>query len=177
MARRFRGRNVQRSQRRRTDWSAFFDERFSLGTTAVQLGGTVFTTALGTSTLARIHGYISASLVSVTSALDGFRGAIGIGKVQDEAFTAGVGSVPSPITEVDWDGWLMHHFFEIRAASGTETDSWVGNPYATYQKEIDVKSMRKIDEQEDFIVVMEAIEIGTAVGELSIQCRSLELLP
>jgi len=171
-----RSRFPRQAQRRRTDWSSFFEETFVLGTTAVQLGATAFTTTFGTSTLARIRGVFRAGLSSANAVNDGFAGAIGIGKVQDEAFAAGVGSVPSPITEVSWDGWLYHQFFSLRAMTAVTADVPQAN-FGFFESVIDVKSMRKIDEQEDFVVVLEAIETGAAVGFAEIQCRSLELLP
>ncbi len=164
------------SQRRRTDWSAFFDEDFALGTTAVQLGSTSFTTVLGTETLARVHGIMRVGLSSATSVGDGFRGAIGFGKVQDEAFQAGVGSVPSPLTEVAWDGWFYHQFFDVRAQSAIEAEILSSN-FAFEEHVIDVKSMRKVDDQENFIVVIEATETGAAVGQLVVRTRALSLLP
>ncbi len=106
MARQFHRNRSSRGVRRWTDWGPFLTEQFSLGTTAVQLGATAFTTTLGTTTLARVHGQLLVYLATATSINDGFTGAIGFGKVQDEAFQAGVGSVPDPITEVDWDGWF-----------------------------------------------------------------------
>ena len=50
-------------------------------------------------TLLRTRGIVHLSLTSATSAGDGFFGAIGICVVSDQAFTAGVGSMPTPITE------------------------------------------------------------------------------
>ncbi len=175
---RHRGRYAGRSNgaRRRTDWNDFLTEVFTLGTTAVQLGATSFTTILGTETLARIHGELMVTLNTATSINDGFTGAVGIGKVQDEAFQAGVGSVPSPVTESSWDGWLYHQFFEVRALSTVEAEL-IASPASTFRRTVDVKSMRKVDDQENFILVMEAIEVGTAVGVLSFQSRALSLLP
>jgi len=171
---RFTGRG--RGNRRETDWSQFFEETFTLGTTAVQLGAVGFTTSSGTSTLARVHGILSVYVHTVTAIDDGFRGAIGIGKVSNEAFSTGVAAVPDPVTEVAWDGWLYHQWFDVRGASATEGEL-ISSPISTFRSVIDVKAMRKIDSDENFVVVINAIETGTAQGLLRIQTRSLELLP
>ncbi len=176
MARRRTGFVRPRGQRRRTSWSAFLEETFTLGMTAIQLGAVGFSTAQGKETLARIHGLFTVNLVTAGGADEGFRGAIGIGKVQDEAFVAGVASVPDPTTEVGWDGWMYHQWFDVRSGSATEAD-WLGG-FAAFQRSIvDVKSMRIIDEQEDFIVVISATETGTATATARIQTRALLLLP
>ena len=153
-------------------WEAGFTEIFSLGTTAIQLGGTALTSSAGRATILRQHGLFSIHLTQGAAANDGFRGAIGIGIVQDEAFQAGVGSVPDPLTEIDWKGWMYHQFFDVRAGSATESD-WLGGPSCYQKNEIDVKAMRKLDEQDDLIVVINTIETGTAVGQAVLVTRLL----
>ena len=161
--------------RRKSDWAAFVDEIFVLGTTAVQLGATGFTTTLGEETLARIHGELLVTLETGDAVGSGFHGAIGIGKVQDEAFQAGVGSVPDPITEVGWDGWLYHQFFMVIAQNATAS-ALVAGGGATFRATIDGKAMRRVDEEDTLIVVMNAVEAGTATGRLRIKTRALSLL-
>ena len=61
-------------------------------------------------TIVRIRGRFMAFLVSATAQLDGFSGAFGIGLVTNQAFAAGGGSVPGPVADDDWDGWMFHQY-------------------------------------------------------------------
>ena len=49
-----------------------------------------------------------------TSALDGYDGAVGLCIVSENAFNAGIASIPTPITDIQWDGWLWYQSFSLR---------------------------------------------------------------
>ena len=112
-------------------------------------------------------------LITASAAADGFFGAIGYGITTLAAVTAGVASVPTPLTEGDWDGWLHHQFFDCHLGLAGSADG------AGYQRvEIDSKAMRKIPDA-DYIpfAVVEFVEAGTASLEFNLGTRMLVALP
>ncbi len=126
------------------------------------------TTEDGT-TLVRTRGQFTWSLTVVTSIGDGFDDlAVGIGVTTEEAFTVGgITSLPSPLADLDWDGWLFHHLVgDIRGFSTTELGR---APMESGKVEIDSKAMRKF---EDGMVVFGAFELGTESGAASLVFQS-----
>jgi len=130
------------------------------------LGGGVSFAQSGT--VVRIRGGFQVYLRTVTSPGDGYHGAVGIGLVSKAAFTAGIGSVPTPIIEAAWDGWLWHRFFDCHAGVvGDSSDS------IAFRAEIDSKAMRKVSDEMVLYSVIEATEIGTAVLDVFLDSRLL----
>ena len=93
--------------------------------TSVILGAAISATGNQKFTIVRTYGLLSLMLRSATAIGDGFTGAFGIGKATAAAFTAGIASLPTPLMEVDWDGWLVHQFFDVR--TGIDTSDGAGN--------------------------------------------------
>ena len=123
-------------------------------------------------TIVRTRGFFEVGLASATAAQDGFFGAIGIGIVTAKAFAIGGTAMPGPLTEIDWDGWLFHSFFDVRMLSGTHADGV--NAVSAHQRiEIDSKAMRKISTEEILVGVTEVTESGTGVIETHADCRVL----
>ena len=122
-------------------------------------------------TVARIRGLLTANIFSTAANGDGFFGAFGIGKVPVTAFAAGIGSVPTPITEIDWDGWLYHTFIDVRRGAASLT-----NGMGFQRVEIDSKAMRKLDSQEVIYGVLEVKEVGTVEMRVFFNTRALFLL-
>jgi len=95
-------------------------------------------------------------------------GAIGITVVSGEAFDAGIGSIPSPITEGDAD-WMYYQdfctFHRITASPGNVITA----PYST---QIDVKAMRKIKTTDVIVWVIET-GAGSATGRAYWNMRTL----
>ena len=84
--------------------------------------------------------------------------------VQDErAVTAGIGSVPLPITNGDQE-WLITRGF-------TYTSLGSGVAVEQYHAHFDSRAMRKLKQTDRLIMVIQA-EVGTAV-EFSVQARAL----
>jgi len=79
-------------------------------------------------------------------------GAVGMAVVTDQALAAGVGSVPTPITDKDSDSWIMHRYFsgKFLIASGVGIES-----QGYFEFEFDSKAMRKIPEGSTLIWVVE----------------------
>ena len=166
MARRTRS----NAARCRTFW-----EEFAPGPTTVSASGS---TLLGTFaapstglTVARIRGLLSATLLTTAAAADGFFGAIGFGVVSLAAATAGVASLSTPITEMGWDGWMLHEFFDVRRG-GTGDSNGSGH----FDVVLDSKAMRIIDGDENVLVgVLEVVEVGTCTAVIHAQCRILSM--
>ena len=170
-----RGSHRGNRSRRRTEWFG------GVGGTAVQsfsssgtalLGSGIITTT-GEETLARTRGILDIFLTAGTSAGDGYFGAVGIGLATTSAFQAGVASLPTPITESGWDGWLWHQFYSVHIGIAASADS-DGSHFRT---EIDSKAMRKVDTSMTLYAAIEHVEIGTAVMSVFLDTRMLSFLP
>jgi len=84
--------------------------------------------------------------------------------------------VPHPLTDQEWDGWLVHQFGHSMICQSTtpkgqfpmEADVW----------SIDSKAMRKIGEDDVFIGVFEVGVIqGTFSADFQANTRFLSKLP
>ena len=124
-------------------------------------------------TITRIRGYTRWTLTAVTVARGGFRLAVGFGIVSAEAFAAGVASVPSPIGDLDWDGWMFHQFADLHSVTATIADGVNAVGCSIYQ-EIDVKSQRILESDNVLVAVAEAEnEVGAAAAVLDADSRIL----
>ena len=151
------------------------------GTSAVMVGqGSAV--ALDGITQVRLRGLLSMHLPSASAALDGYAGAFGIAIVTLAAFNVGVTAVPSPITELAWDGWLYHTFFDLRApglidgTAAVDVDNMLSTT-AALRIEVDSKAMRKTKIDMVTIAVLEATEVGTALLSWRFNSRVLDKLP
>jgi len=117
-------------------------------------------------TRGRFHSFMLGAGVSDG---DGYFGAIGIGKCTLAAFTAGIASVPTPITEIGWDGWLWHSIFGVHNPDLT----FGGSPATVHDEAIDSKAMRKFDTLEVLYAAVEVVEIGTATLNIFFDTRML----
>jgi len=111
-------------------------------------------------TIVRTRGVFSAILTSTAAAGDGFAGAVGIGIVNTAAFLAGTASLPTPLNESDWPGWMYYRHFDLRAQTTTLADGV--NALASTRFEIDSKAMRKFGADETLMGIIEVVEVGTA---------------
>ena len=140
--------------------------------TSTFLGSAVQTTAIE-ETLVRTRGILDCFLTSATSPGDGFFGAFGIGRATAAAVAGGVTTVPTPITELGWDGWLYHTFISCHESSADEA----GSGSSVFRIEVDSKAMRILQNDENFYAALEVIEIGTAAMSVFFDCRMLTKLP
>ncbi len=158
-----------RSPGRLTAWALGPNETGVAFTTVTQgLWTTGVALTSGKATIVRIRGYIEL-MIQASSAVDGgFSGAIGLGLVTTPAFDIGATAVPGPVTELDWDGWMWHHFFSIRTMTATIADG--ANAYSAVQKiDIDTKAMRRFDEDMTLIGV---IETGAESGAATLRAHA-----
>jgi len=154
------------SVRRSTEWNIGVEEvDGSRSATGSELWSGSAVPAAGGLTVGRIRGWCGLTLLSAAAAGDGFFGAIGIGIVTTAAHTAGSGSVPTPLTEEAWDGWMFHRYFDLRAITATIADG-VNAFAAKVQIEIDTKAMRKLPLDMTLFGVTEVVESGTATMEI-----------
>ena len=79
-------------------------------------------------------------------------GAMGIAIVSDQAAAAGVASVPTPITEIDSDLWMVYVPW---ATSVWDTGGAALTAVNGFAYEFDSKAMRKISADETVVVVVE----------------------
>ncbi len=162
-----------RSPRRSVSWvdgPEATELAFSATGTQIWTSGVV--TTLGEITVVRIRGRFNAFVTAATSAGDGFDGAVGIGIVTSQAFGSGIGAVPTPLTELEWDGWMWHNFFNVRMITGTASDG-VNAVSAVFDVEIDTKAMRKFGDTMTLFGIVEVTEQGAAAMECWGNCRML----
>ena len=79
-------------------------------------------------------------------------GAVGIGVVSLEAFTAGVASMPGPFSDADWGGWMVWRSFAYKFDVTTD----VGRLLLSWEFEVDSKAMRKMGSNETMVVLVES---------------------
>ena len=133
-------------------------------------------------TLARLRGQLLLYLSSATAGANGFTGAFGIGTGSLASVIAGAASVPGPITEQSWDGWLYWHVVHMVTASpldgGAASDRDQLNGFTAVQRlEVDSKAMRKLEFEMSVFAVLEVVEIGTATLNWAFDSRALFMLP
>ncbi len=81
----------------------------------------------------------------------------GMALVERNAVAAGVASVPTPLTDVNWDGWFVHQvFLGGQVSAGSET-----NDLSFDRRTIDSKAMRKAGQDQ---VLVGIVEHGAAIS-------------
>ena len=154
------------SSRRRTSWSGGPNQDpTNLSAAGATLWGIGAQAALDGLTLVRVRGVFQFVQTVTTTVLDGFaKCAIGICVVAENAFDAGIGSVPTPITDDGWDGWLYHQWVgEFVGLSTSELGTW---PSEAVRADIDSKAMRKLRATD---VICGVVELGTEVGAATLR--------
>ena len=182
-------RSSGRSQRRKTSWqigaqTGTDGSPQNIGSSVAQLATVGALAAEDGLTLVRTRGEFVAFLSATGSALDGFHGAFGIAVVANAAFVAGVGSLPTPITEENWDGWLYHRYFSLQAgdqlavATAATQLNQSNATNAALRVEVDSKAMRKLETDMVIYACVEVIAFGvSAQMQWSFNSRSLVKLP
>ncbi len=180
MASRFHGRRpAVRSQRRLTSWALGPGTDATGGEQGVSVvGNTLWGLGVAPAedglTVVRVHGFMEIRLPVITSAGDGFSGAVGITIVDDRAFAAGVASIPRPFTDRFDNDWMWHKLWSIHP-EGTTIEL---NSSFSLQIDIDTKSMRKLPVGQTMCGVFEvASEVGTASVGFYASTRVLVKLP
>jgi len=167
------------SRRRKTAWSVGPQQGAAATITAAgvdlwSLGSQIISLGL---TQVRLRGIFTAWIESATAVGDGFTNvAIGICVVSENAFNAGVGSVPDPVVDVGWDGWLYHaNLGPVISLSTTEEG---GAGLTMVRHVIDSKAMRKAQATDVTIGVASfETEVGAAILRFTSRTRILDKLP
>ena len=170
------------SQRRRVGWEEGIGQvadQTNFTGSASDLVSSALTVLLDGLTLVRTRGVLQFSLLTASAPSEGFAGAFGIGVATTAAVTAGASSVPTPITEQSWDGWL--YWVAIKAVSMSVVDQTDDSPLnvglASQTIHVDSKAMRKLREDDSIYGAMELTEIGTATLRWAFDSRMLIKLP
>ena len=185
MARPRGSRQVAARSRRSTAWDAGTG---GTGTTAITASESVFlgsavSLVAGVSklTVVRTRGEFLAFLTQASALDNGFRGAFGIGIASLAAVTAGIASVPTPISDAGSDNWLYHRFFAcvtpraLTGATALDVDN-VNVVSAAVRYEVDSKAMRIMTDDQALYACVEVVEAGTALLRVSFDSRILAKL-
>ena len=161
-----------RSPRRKTSWQIGVTSAGTQSLTSVvkQLVTFGVAVAVDGTTLIRTRGEWLVLMVDAAASQNSMSGAMGIGVVTADAFAAGIASIPGPLSDLDWDGWLWHQFFDLIAGSpmdGTVADdrSSINSTSAAARYVIDSKAMRKLEEN---MVIFGMIETGAEEGTVTL---------
>ena len=154
--------------RRQVTWIAPADQSYvSVSSGQKVIVGSFDPSAAGFAkpTVVRSRGLVSIKPTSIAASLT-MSGAWGIGVVSQQAFAAGLASIPGPFTDAQWDGWfawgaIIQHF-AFHSGVAAEIDS--------VEHVVDSKAMRKISQNEIMILMVEsqggAFDIGLHVRTL-----------
>ena len=181
-------RSFARSPRRKTAWEVG-PETAGLGgpqeliVSSSNLAGTSTVFLFDGDTHVRLRGELLLFLKLATAAGDGFHGAFGVGIATTPAIVAGIASLPTPLDEEAWDGWLYHRYFSlfaggtIAAATAQQQADGVNATTAALRLEVDSKAMRKTAVDMGMFAIIQVVEHGGSTMEWSFNCRTLIKLP
>ena len=168
--------SFQRSPaRRRVEWGLGpgGSALVNLDSSSFSLLGAGIQATVPAMTIVRMRGLFSATLKTAAAVGDGFTGAVGVGLVTLPAFTAGILSVPTPVTEAEWDGWLWHFYFDVRSGLAGVSDG-----SGSVRAQADSKAMRKLQDTTTVAyAAIEVTEVGTATVDIGFDSRMLYKLP
>ncbi len=137
--------------KRLTEWSTFDPGGFE----SVSAAGALLMSGLAfenPGTIVRTRGIITIRPADPEADAT-IAGAFGIGLVSQEAFTAGVASIPEPFTDSDWGGWMVMQPFALTVDVGAASSRLINS--MTY--EIDSKAMRKVEPNSVMAIVVESL--------------------
>ncbi len=89
--------------------------------------------------------------------------AMGIIKVSNSAFAAGIGSIPNPFADAESE-WVWHSFTSVTSMA----EAAVGSDYIASRVVIDSKAMRKCKPNETFAFVAEVASSVDATGSVDL---------
>ena len=173
---RFQSRDGQ-GRRRKVSWSAGPNGAIAtVITSTVSLFPNGAQSVLEDLTIVRIRGELLVYLSLAGGAKnEGYRWAFGMANVTENAFGIGVTAVPAPLTDIGWDGWMVHHQGQVLARGAALKD---GSPTESQRVIIDSKAMRKVHNTDVLMAVFETTEVGAgAEMEASLVTRLLDKLP
>ena len=177
MARRRLGRGfspLRQGQRRQTIWIASADVT---AVTAIGGGVIVFdqlfseaalrTIGASPSTIVRTRGQLWVQS-DVSNAQERPFGAMGFSVVSDQAAAVGVTALPAPISNEDSDLFFVYESWQ---AATVVSDAGFTNPM--YQYSFDSRAMRKIEDGDAIVVVLENAALGGIGAQYILKFRML----
>ncbi len=170
MAFRQRRRFIAAGSRRSTSWLPID------ATITVFSGTAVLLNALTTEEKAKrpftiIRCYLSSMIQSDQGAVsENFGVAVGIAVVSDQARAVGITALPTPATDIGSDLWMLHGFSYGRFAFNTGVGF---DDHAGHIKDFSSKGMRKVNADQDVVIVQERIVIGSSEGNINLVGRVL----
>jgi len=147
-------RSMVRGPKRQSLWLQFQPSIVTLTAT----GGTLIASlnaaalALRPFTIVRTRFEVFVRSDQVAAVEDQF-GGFGVAVVSEQASAAGIASIPTPITDLQSDYWLQHKL--MLAAGSSVNDGRVGFGWS-----LDSKAMRKVNNNEDIVIVSEFAAAG-----------------
>ena len=176
MARRrgFSGRQGRSVVRRLTSWEGGPEGILSPASSAVSGFPTTLNILTDGFTLIRTRGELLLALLTTSVAQGGFQWGLGLTVVSTKAAGVGATAIPGPLTELNWDGWFVHHQGTLKAVTTT-----LGNDLGAtvVRVPIDSKAMRKTKEDDSVVAMLETIEVGTSTLHAELRTRLLFKLP
>ncbi len=155
-------RGVGRAARRETSWFDIPPTSVGIGATSVNLALSLTALELAKRpfTVVRTHLQIHLNTDQLIASELQF-GAVGMCVVSDQAVAIGVTAVPTPITDLQSDLWFLHQILINEFTLGTAVGF---DARAGYQYTIDSKAMRKVNDDQDVILVLEGSNVGSGMG-------------
>jgi len=151
-----------RGPRRKSVWIGFTPQLNTFTAAGGTLLGTLNAAALALRPFTVVRSHVVLMVHSdQTAASEDQVGAFGIEILSDQAVAAGVGSIPTPITEIGTDQWYVHQVFMASQLAGA-IDAKRGEIY-----QIDSKAMRKVNIGEDMAIVAELSSQGSGFTLIS----------
>ncbi len=143
----------RRAQKRDSLWLFLTPEENTIVTTGATQIGTLNSAALALRPFTIVRTRISAYIRSdQTASAEEQQIGFGVCVVSDQATAIGITAIPTPVTDLGSDEWLMIQlmFSAVNAASGAGSIVPNGRGF-----EIDSKAMRKVDNSSDMNLVLE----------------------
>ena len=165
MARRPVGRTLVRAAKRAVVWTGGSVSSTTVATGAVATATLVTENELETfpsPTIVRIHGDILLTVTAASAA--GAQALISIGMIIQSArsIAAGVGGMPTPGGNIG-SPWLFHKEFVMRSSTATPANN-LNEPGAQVRFTVDNKSMRKVENNQGLVMVLQNTVIGNTIS-------------
>ena len=140
--------------KRKTSWLELVPTSASVSasTSVLLLSLTTAEKARRPFTIVRTHWEIVMANDAIGGGITNLIGAVGACVVTDQAEAVGITAIPTPITDLASDQWFLHQMMlSSQIEQGTD-----GMTYSNAKYSIDSKAMRKVDDSEDVVFIVES---------------------
>ena len=139
--------------RRETSWIGIAASTTTLDTGVAALVSSLNAAALALRPFTIVRTYLSIFYGTDNIANESRLGGVGMAVVSDQASAVGVTAVPTPMTELGSDLWYLHQVCLGRTVFSTAA---AFDAVGGVQYHIDSKAMRKVNNDQDLILVAES---------------------